>query len=150
MSTPARRPASRRSNDLARLKLAGLAFAASAILIYLKPGTGIWALITTAAVAAAYILGRLHGAKPAPRRARSEFGRARSRPQVKADGRARSNGWIPPASPKLTSLALSPECAGGECHLCNGCEHGCGHDPATITARNEAAYDAAHADDPPF
>lgn len=34
--------------------------------------------------------------------------------------RARRNGWLPPVTPKLTTLAVSPECASLDCVACPG------------------------------
>ena len=76
-----------------------------------------------------------------------------ARDSRKRDSLARSAGWLPPRKP--TMLAVTQECAEGDCHLCPApgpCEH-CDHDPATIVARNQARYDRQHAngtDIPPF
>jgi hypothetical protein len=76
-----------------------------------------------------------------------------ARDSRKRDALARSAGWLPPRKPKM--LAVTQECAEGDCHLCPApgpCEH-CDHDPATIVARNQARYDRQHAngsDIPPF
>ena len=151
-STPVRRRR-RRSNapELVTIAAAGLIAAA-----VLARSVLTWAVITAALVAVAYLAGRLHGRPPA-RKPVSEFKRAKQAAarrdagiRVKADSAARRNGWLPPADPQVTTLELSDACAEGSCHLCDGCEHRCGHDAALIVARNEAAYDAAHTDEPPF
>jgi hypothetical protein len=151
MSTPARR---RRRGNVPEVagSLAGILVAVALLAL---ASVLIWALITAGLAAIAYLLGRLHG-KPAARKPVSQFKRAgrvqaaRKRPQAEADSAARRNGWLPPVNPQVTTLTLSDACAEGACHLCDGCEHKCGHDAAAIVARNEAAYDAAHDGPPPF
>ena len=122
----------------------------------LEPRILTWVVITAVAVVVAYGLGRVHEQPPA-RKPPSEFRQAKRAAQAarkpitaKADRRARGNGWLPPVNRQLTTLAVSPECAAGWCHACDGCEHKCGHDSALIVARNAAAYDAALPDEPPY
>ena len=153
MSTPARR---RRRRSSGRTELAGIALAGLVAAMLLDPRFLTWAVITVAIAVAAYALGRLQGRPPA-RKPVSQFKQARQAAarrdagiRAKADSAARRNGWLPPADPQATTLVLSGACAEGSCHLCDGCEHKCGHDSALIVARNEAAYDAAHPEDPPF
>jgi hypothetical protein len=138
---------------------AAVAVAAVAVIALTDAPILIWVVIILSVAAVAYLLGRLHGRPPArkpvsefKRRQRAAAGQPPRKPaQAKADSAARRNGWLPPANPAAVTLALSDACAEGECHLCDGCEHKCGHDPAVIVARNTAAYDAAHQpDEPPY
>lgn len=64
---------------------------------------------------------------------------------VRSDARAARNGWAPPAWPRMTTIAITPECAGGACALCAGgaCQCPlCMHDPKRLAAVNAALYDA--------
>lgn len=101
------------------------------------------ALAVVVGVAIGYALPR-PSRRPAPRgRQQSEFARRKAAAATTA-----------PRTGKLAAVPLSPQCATGDCFLCEdkGCKHGCGHTPASIVAANERAYDAAHTDDdkPPF
>ena len=106
----------------------------------------IWALITALVATVAYTLGRLHN-QPPPRRARAEFGRrnrAAQRPG-RAPGLPRS--IRPPATPHLTTVELTPECAEGMHGICprtGGCQCPCDHDSERIVAWNAAEYDRTH------
>ena len=164
MSTPARRRSTRRSTRRSngRAELAAAALLAAVIVLALDPRIITWALITTAAATAAYLLGRLHATPPArkpvsgfrqAKRAAAQAARNDKPITAKADSQGRRNGWLPPANTQLTTLAVSPQCAAADCVACpgGGCQCTCEHDPAVIVARNQRAYDAAHPDDaPPF
>jgi hypothetical protein len=75
-------------------------------------------------------------------------------PASKFQQRARSNGWVPPASPELVTMALSPQCRDLDCVSCPGgrCEcPACRHSPDRVVAVSNALYDAAQAEPvPPF
>jgi hypothetical protein len=70
---------------------------------------------------------------------------ARPAGRPRSDARAVRNGWAPPARPVLVTVAVSAECAGGECVLCpgGGCACVCGHDSRVIVAMNTARAGAA-------
>ena len=60
-------------------------------------------------------------------------------------------GIRPPASPHLTTVQMTPECAEGMHALCprtGGCECACDHDSKRIVAWNAAEYDQAHEEVP--
>ena len=60
-------------------------------------------------------------------------------------------GIRPPATPHLTTVQVTPECAEGMHALCprtGGCECACDHDSKRIVAWNAAEYDQAHEEVP--
>ena len=61
-------------------------------------------------------------------------------------------GIRPPASPHLTTVQLSPECAEGMHGICpriGGCQCPCDHDSKRIVAWNAAEYDRTHTQEVP-
>ena len=61
-------------------------------------------------------------------------------------------GIRPPASPHLTTVQLSPECAEGMHGICprtGGCQCPCDHDSKRIVAWNTAEYDRTHTQEVP-
>ncbi len=79
-------------------------------------------------------------------------GTRKTRQARQASARAQAFG---PAKPRMVTLAVSQECADGQCHACpdpDTCEH-CDHNLAAFMDRNRQAYDLANAnghDVPPF
>ena len=62
-----------------------------------------------------------------------------------------ARGIRPPATPQLTTVQMTPECAEGMHALCprtGGCECACDHDSKRIVAWNKAEYDRAHEEIP--
>jgi hypothetical protein len=97
-----------------------------------------WIAATVAAGAACYVIGRRGQAPPRmPQIRRAALG--------PSERRARANGWTPPGRSVL--LAVSAECAGGECVWCHDarCEHDCGH-----PSQRPAPIRAPLPDKPPF
>jgi hypothetical protein len=103
------------------------------------------AIIAGAALAGWHAYHRVHGVTPPPARRRATAAAARParppRPRTAPeDARARRNGWAPPAAPKLAMVALTVECAAGDCVSCpgGGCRCPCAHDTRVIVAMNTA------------
>jgi len=121
----------------------------------------VWALqhlavlvVVLAAAAAAVVLTRRRRARtPAAATGSQAPETPQRQPARKFEQRARSNGWVPPANPELTTIRVSPACAELDCVGCPGgacaCP-ACRHEPRRIAAVNGAFHTAQADPAPPF
>ena len=147
-------------------------FTAAAAVIIVLQHLALLIVVAVAAIAGYCVLTRnrragtrtaaRRGQAPAPRLDVNEANAAPGAPAAagarqgttRLNTRARRNGWLPPTSPELVTVALSPQCRDLDCVSCPGgpCEcPACRHSPDRVVAVSNALYDAAQAEPvPPF